>query len=185
MSAGDLAAHFELAKPTLSGHLILAVAPFMDPRRENLARSRAFYQRAWIGSMLLVALTHALLIAAAFGLALPIERIVPAATGLFIAAFGDVIGKSRSNFVAGIRTPWTLSSDTSWEKTHRWTGRLFVATGLGTVLASLLLPPAASILLVVVGMMGSILAAGVISYVVWRRDPERRPQGVARGEGPP
>jgi uncharacterized membrane protein len=165
--------------------LVFAVAPFLDPRRANLASSRPFYERVWIGSMLLLALTHALLIAAAFGLALPIVRVVTAATGLFIAAFGDVLAKSRSNFVAGIRTPWTLSSDTSWEKTHRWTGRLFVATGLGAALASLLLPPPAGLLLLMVGLLGSCLAGFVISYVFWRRDPERKPQGASQDEGPP
>jgi len=117
---------------------------------------------------------HGAILAAGLGLAVPVERIVTPAVALLIAAVGDVMSKSRSNFVAGIRTPWTLSSDLVWEKTHRWTGRLLVAAGLGAVLASLLGPPGAGMAVLLVGTFGAFLAGIGLSYLFWRRDPERR-----------
>jgi uncharacterized membrane protein len=52
-----------------------------------------------------------------------------------MAGIGNVLGKLRSNFFVGIRTPWTLSSEHVWDQTHRWAGRLFV--GAAAVLAVL------------------------------------------------
>ena len=43
---------------------------------------------------------------------------------------GNYMGKLRRNFWMGIRTPWTLTSDVVWERTHRVGGWLFVAIGL-------------------------------------------------------
>src|SRR5206468_8694160 len=50
---------------------------------------------------------------------------------LFIfALLGNVMGQTRKNFWVGVRTPWTLASDTVWIKTHRLAGWLWVAFGL-------------------------------------------------------
>jgi uncharacterized membrane protein len=153
---------------------ILAGVPFLEPRRANLARSAKFYLRAWIGSLLLTAVAHGALVAAALGAALDVTRVVAVATAAFVAALGDSLAKSRSNFMAGIRTPWTLSSDLAWEMAHRWTGRLLVATGVSAAAASLAGAPAAGIAVVVAGTFVSLTAGAGISYVYWRRDAERR-----------
>jgi uncharacterized membrane protein len=153
---------------------ILAGVPFLEPRGGNLARSATFYLRAWIGSLLLAALAHGALVAVALGASLDVTRVVAVGTAVFVAALGDSLAKSRSNFMAGIRTPWTLSSDLSWEMAHRWTGRLLVATGVAAAVSSLAGPPAAGIALLVAGTFGSLGAGAAISYVYWRRDPERR-----------
>ncbi|WP_420488190.1 SdpI family protein [Gottfriedia acidiceleris] len=36
----------------------------------------------------------------------------------------------RSNYFIGVRTPWTLSNENVWKKTHRVSGRLFMIVGL-------------------------------------------------------
>lgn len=156
---------------------IMAAVPYLEPRRSNLARSGMFYGRLWVGSLLLLAVCHAAILGSALGVALEVTRIVAAATGLFLASVGDAFGKSRPNFSAGIRTPWSLSSDLAWEMCHRWTGRALVASGLasaGVALAS----PNAGILLLLVGTFGSIAVGIGISYVYWKRDPARRERGV-------
>ena len=50
---------------------------------------------------------------------------------LIYAALGNVLGKVKRNFYVGIKTPWTLASDTVWNKTHRLAAWLMVASGLG------------------------------------------------------
>jgi uncharacterized membrane protein len=158
---------------TLFTTAILAVAPALEPRRRNLVRSSSFYLTLWIGVLLLLALAHAVVIAGGFGLALPVVAIMIPATGLFIAVFGNLLGKTRPNFMAGIRTPWSLSSALAWEKSHRWTGRLLVLSGLGTVLASLGLGPGAGVVFLVASTLASMLTGVVLSYLFWRRDPAR------------
>jgi uncharacterized membrane protein len=86
------------------------------------------------------------------------------------------MGKLRPNWFAGIRTPWTLSSRESWEKTHRLGGHVFVAIGLAIVVVGLLRAEwavTATLVLLLVGGLGLI----VYSYLVWRDDPNKTPPG--------
>lgn len=63
-------------------------------------------------------------IAAALGHPVAAARIVPAATLLLLAVFGNYLSNLRPNYFAGLRTPWTLESPATWRATHRLGGRL-------------------------------------------------------------
>ena len=39
---------------------------------------------------------------------------------------GNLMPKMRPNWIMGVRTPWTLTSDEAWVRTHRVTGRAMV-----------------------------------------------------------
>ena len=84
----------------------------------------------------------------------------------------SVLGKVRPNWFVGIRTPWTLSSTCSWDKTHRLGGRLFLACGIATLVCGLVRPTRG-----VFVMLGTILPSTLVlvaySYLVWRGDPDR------------
>ncbi|MCY7355931.1 MAG: SdpI family protein, partial [Rudanella sp.] len=90
-----------------------------------------------------------------------------------LAAIGNYITTVRPNFFVGIRTPWTLFSETVWRKTHQLTGRVWVGGSiLGTIL--LLLVPTAwqvPVLLTVVGVL--VIIPTVYSYVVFRQEKRR------------
>ncbi|MFH0869643.1 MAG: SdpI family protein [archaeon] len=55
--------------------------------------------------------------------------LVPALAALFFCA-GVLISKAKRNWFIGIRTPWTLSSDAVWDKTHELGGKLFKLSGI-------------------------------------------------------
>ncbi len=76
----------------------------------------------------------------------------------------------------GIRTPWTLSSDLSWDKTHRLGGRLFFAWGLLVMILTLLnlLPPMTFFIGVFSLLFVILIGLAIYSYQVWREDPEHR-----------
>ena len=58
--------------------------------------------------------------------------------GLFIV-LGNHFPALKPNYFIGIRTPWTLESETVWRKTHRMGGRLWLIGGI-IILAAALLP---------------------------------------------
>jgi uncharacterized membrane protein len=58
--------------------------------------------------------------------------------GLLLFLIGNYLPKLPRNRFFGIRTPWTLSSEAVWRKTHIVGGWLFAATGLATIILSLL-----------------------------------------------
>jgi len=52
------------------------------------------------------------------------------ALGLMFILLGNILPKMPSSFFIGIRTPWTLSSEYVWRKTHKVGGICFVLSGL-------------------------------------------------------
>jgi uncharacterized membrane protein len=53
--------------------------------------------------------------------------------GILFYGIGDILGNVEMNWFLGIRTPWTLSSQTVWEDTHRVGSWLFEICGLVAV----------------------------------------------------
>ena len=58
--------------------------------------------------------------------------------GLLFFLIGNYLPKLPQNWFFGIRTPWTLSSEVIWRKTHIVGGWLFAASGVVIIVLSLL-----------------------------------------------
>lgn len=155
---------------------LMALIPRIDPRGGNIRRSRPLFLAGWmIGAVVLMA-AQGFITWTALGGALPPD-VVARGTGALIAGVMIVIGlfvaRARPNFFVGIRTPWTLSSDLSWDKTHRWASRLFLILGLLGAVAVFTLP-AASVTLALLGLLIAVsLGLAVYSWWVWKNDPKR------------
>jgi immunity protein, SdpI family len=155
---------------------LLAIAPNIDPRGKNLRRSRPVYIVGWIIGVVALAGGQGLITWTAVGGGIEGE-VMARGVGVFIAAImlllGLVIAKARPNFFAGIRTPWTLSSDLSWDKTHRWASRIFLALGVAGLAAALLLPPEPVTIGLISALLVSTLGLVIYSFLVWKADPAR------------
>ena len=57
------------------------------------------------------------------------QALAPPIGGLFYY-LGVVTENAKRNWFVGIRTPWTLSDENVWDKTHRLGGKLFKVCGL-------------------------------------------------------
>ena len=98
---------------------------------------------------------------------------MPLGVGLLFIFLGNFLTRVEPNWFIGIRTPWTLSSDTVWRKTHRTGGWVFVLGGF--VLASgAFLPHGAFLPLFVVTILFMPLIPIVQSYVLWKREQHDR-----------
>jgi len=150
--------------------LIFWAWPRLEPRRLNLERSGSFYRTAWLATLGLLAAVHGILAAAALGARIPVPTLALVAAGLLLIAIGNQLGKSRSNFFLGVRTPWTLCSETAWIKTNRLAGKLLVAYG-GFLLVTPLLGLTVTMFLIlsVGGVVTILLVSVVYSFLVWRR----------------
>ena len=155
---------------------LLGIAPEIDPRGKNLRRSRPMYIVGWIIGVVALAGGQGLITWTALGGGVEGE-VMARGVGLFIAAImlllGLVIAKARPNFFAGIRTPWTLSSDLSWDKTHRWASRVFTPLGVAGLAAALLLPPEPVTIGLIATLLASTLGLVIYSFLVWKSDPAR------------
>lgn len=155
-------------------YVMLLVLPRLDPGRANYASFAGPYTVIRVAMLALMLGIHTLVLATALGYAVNAGRWIPVGVGALFVVLGNVMGKVRPNYFVGIRTPWTLASARSWEKTHRLGGRLFVVAGIALALASILGRPEA---LVAVGVFGaaSLVWLFYYSFAVWRDDTERVP----------
>ena len=165
---------------------LFALIPRIEPRRRNLERSASAYRTTATAVVLFLGVAQAVVVFASLGDALPMTGIIGFGIGLLFIVMGNVMATVRSNFMFGIRTPWTLTSDRSWDRTNRLVGRLFVVAGVSLV-GLTLLGSAALIVWVMVAWIAVILvAAFAYSYRVWKDDPDRRAgSGDGRDTGTP
>jgi uncharacterized membrane protein len=167
---------FVLPVLALAIAVLLAVIPQFEPRRLNLAQSAKAYMAGWIGALVVLAGVQVLIVLAAVGRPANVVTIASLLAGGLLIVVGNYLGKSRSNWFFGIRNPWTLSSDLSWDKTNRLGGRLFVAAGAALILAGLTRSATVFIGVLLVLLALTVLVT-VYSYVVWRNDPLKHPLG--------
>ena len=114
--------------------LLLMLLPKIDPRRENIDKFRKEYNIFVAFFAFFMFYVHALSIALNLGVNLNMTQgMVPIFALLnFFIAF--LCYKAQPNWFIGIRTPWTLSSDTVWFKTHALGAKLFIVTGILTLI---------------------------------------------------
>jgi uncharacterized membrane protein len=163
---------------TLGFSLLFHFLPLLEPRRGNLLRSSRAYHTVWLALVLFFAGVEAVLIGAAFGRPIPTARWVGAGLGALFLVMGLVFGNLRSNFFIGIRTPWTLSSELSWRRTHRLGGWMLVVFGVALLGAAVAGAPVRWLPMGLVGFWAVFLVAVLVySYRVWRSDPDKAQLG--------
>ncbi len=156
--------------------LLFAVLPRIEPRRVNLMSSFKAYRAVWLAVLSLLGGVQILIVQAALGKKVPMDKCIYLGLGFMMLVMGNFLGKVRSNYVFGVRTPWTLSSELSWNKTHRLAGRMFVIYGLLMLLAAMVQIPGKYILMGdLAGLFGILLIVAGYSYRVWQQDPARSP----------
>ena len=162
--------------PALTSFLILifTVSPKLFPRRENLEKSGALYLAGWLGGVGVLALVHFGILYTAITGAPPLIQLIFIANGFFLVLLGNYMTKSRSNWVAGIKTPWTLTSEHAWTAANRFAGQGFVVIGLATIVSAFIVDPSVTLKLMLAGVAATVVVSIAISYFAWRRDPDRR-----------
>lgn len=152
---------------------LFSAIPAIEPRRRNLEASSAAYRVIWGGVALMFAVLHGMMVLAALGFDVPIERVVPVLIGALFLAMAWVMPGIRSNFMVGIRTPWTLSSEYSWRRTHEAGRWVFGAVGVALLVYGLFGTGEQLLIYVIVGAVASSLVLVAYSYAMWRADPQR------------
>lgn len=160
--------------------LVLAFAPRVDPRAGNIQRSATAYWAIAVAALVLMVVVHVAAVLAATGRAVNIGMIVSLAVGGLFVVVGNFLGKTRSSWIFGIRTPWTLSSELAWTRTHRLGGYLFVLLGIAVILVAFVAPGGPDAFVLLGGLALVILTVVSYSYLVWRDDPDRQRIGANR-----
>ena len=154
--------------------VIFNVLPKVDPRRENYARFLSSYWLIANAVIVFLLVAHAMIIASGLGFDVKIDRLMPLGVGLLFVFLGNYLTRVEPNWFIGIRTPWTLSSDSVWRRTHRTGGWLMVIGGLVLAASAFVPRPAFLVLLVATIVIVAVIPI-VQSYVLWKREQHDRP----------
>jgi uncharacterized membrane protein len=141
--------------------------PWLSPKQFEVDAFRTCYEYVMMLIVALVGYIHVLVLWGSLrGEQAGLGRWLVAGLFLFFALLGNVLGQVRRNFWMGVRTPWTLASESVWIRTHRLAAWLFVAAGVFGFAATLLGVPLAWCF---AGILAAALLPAVYSLVLYKR----------------
>lgn len=96
--------------------------------------------------------------------------VVMPAVALLIFYMGYLMRHMKRNFFMGIRTPWTLSNDIVWKKTHDVGGRLFQVWGGIMLLVVIFVPSGYIMWFIMVPILAIVTFVFVYSYKLYQQE---------------
>lgn len=172
--AGKTGGLFLLPGVAVFTSFLFRLIPLIEPRQRNLLRSFVAWRAVALALASFFLFLHIAVVGNVLGIIhLSVRAIIGVLLGVLFITLGNYLGKVRSNFMFGIRTPWTLTSNIAWDRTHRLGGKLLVASGIVGIPLTLW-----------AGKVGfriflSLVIATVVftvfySWLVWRSAPDRQ-----------
>jgi len=110
--------------------LLFMAIPRIDPLKENIEKFRRYYDGFVILFMIFMVCVYLQMILWNIGIKIGPNVTLPIGTGLLFIGAGILCENAKRNWFIGIRTPWTLSSERVWDKTHKLGGKLFKIAGV-------------------------------------------------------
>ena len=147
---------------------LFLIIPNIDPLKANIAQFRATFNWFIVVFVVYMLYVYALTLFAALGTSFNMTLMLLPAVGLLFIGIGYLMNGAKRNFFIGIRTPWTLSSDTVWDETHKLGSKLFMLGGVVTILCAFL--GESGIWIMLVAMLGASFVPIVYSYVLYQRE---------------
>jgi uncharacterized membrane protein len=154
--------------------LFFIILPMLDPLRKNYEAFMPYFEGFIVLFSVFLLYLHALTIMAGLGFAIKMNFMLLPAMALLFLYLALLMRKSKRNWFIGIRTPWTLSSDSVWEKTHAFGSICFAVMAVIILLLTFF-----ESALAFTGLIAAIIVLGLApaaySYFAWKE--EQKPKG--------
>jgi uncharacterized membrane protein len=155
--------------PLLMGGTLLMflLIPRVDPLKKNIQKFRGYYNQFVLAITLFFSYIQALVISWNLGYDYSMTAAIFPAVGFLLYFSSILMQHSKRNWFIGIRTPWTMSSDEVWKKTHEHGARLFKFFAIYVVLIGFLEPffNGFLIFLFIVPLLAVVI--GLVAYSYW------------------
>ncbi len=147
--------------------LVWWVIPYVEPMKKNLEAFREAYNGFWLVIAVFLFYVYVLVIGTNVGWEFNFVQALAPGLALFLAGAGVLLAESKRNYFVGIRTPWTLSSDKVWKRTHLLGSKLFYLCAVWTFLGVVF--PQYLMWLLFVPLTITVLITTGYSYIEFRR----------------
>lgn len=158
----------------LAIYMLMVIVPSFDPGKANYQSFQKVYGIIRIAIVAYMSAVYAAMMYAAFGHKVNMTSVGLPLVGVLFIILGNFLSKIRPNWFVGVRTPWTLSSQLSWDKTHRLAGWLFILMGFLFVPVALLQTTLSLVAMLICDGLCLVWIV-IYSYLVFRSDPRRVP----------
>jgi len=150
--------------PVISTVLFLAFIfiPRIDPLKKDIDKFRWHFDVFTLLLFCFLFYLYVLTVLWNLGYRFNIIQLLAPAFGLIIYYSGVMMENAKQNWFIGIRTPWTLSSESVWDKTNRLAGKLFKGAGVLAALGTVF--PEYAILLILVPVILAAIYPVIYSY---------------------
>lgn len=153
---------------TLGMFGLFLIIPSIDPLKANIAQFRETFNLFIVLIIAFMLYIHGLTLAWSLGFTnFKMSTAMLPFMGLLFIAIGYLLRKAKRNFFIGIRTPWTLSSDSVWDKTHQLGSVLFMISGAFAIIGGFF-GGITAFWFMFVPLIGSTIFLVVYSYVLYR-----------------
>lgn len=147
--------------------LLLFALPSLDPIDKGYKNFRKEYDWLIVLLAAFLSLLQVVTLVWNLGLHFNISRFIAPLVGLLFYFIGTLMPGFKRNWFAGIRTPWTLSSDAVWTQTHEHAGSVFHLVGIVACFGAIL-PRYSFYFLFVPTILGAVWVT-LYSYLVFRK----------------
>ncbi|MBI4744803.1 MAG: SdpI family protein [Actinobacteria bacterium] len=148
---------------------LFIVIPRIDPLKANIEQFRKYYDRFIV--LIFMFLVYLQVILWNVGVKISPNAVFPVGLGFLLFYTGVLCENAKRNWFIGIRTPWTLSSEKVWGKTHKIGGKLFKLSGAIAFLGVFFQDFAAFFVLVPVILTG--IYTTIYSYLEYQNENVR------------
>jgi len=149
---------------------LLAVLPRIDPLRKNYLKFQSWYEGFILALAVFFFGLQLQIILWSMGTQVSPNLTMPVMIGILFICIGFLTEHAEPNWFVGIRTPWTLSSEKVWKKTHERGGTLFKLAGVVSMIGAV-----AGIyawLFIIVPALAVAAYTVVYSYVEFRKEQD-------------
>lgn len=145
-----------------------ALLPRIDPIAPGFKDFRRVYDFFMFLVVAFLAYTYALTLGANLGWNFVMSRALFPAIAVLFFTLGAILPFIKRNWFIGIRTPWTISNDLVWDKTHRLGSVLFeiaaICTFVGTFIEGV-----TAFWLLIIPILVAVIACAIYSYLLFSR----------------
>ena len=141
----------------------------IDPKK-NYKQFESSLERIMLFFTLFFIVIFAMILFSALGYQLNTTQVIYVAILFLFALIGNYLGKIRHNYFVGVRTPWTLESESVWNKTHRFTGKIWVFASAIMMVPAFILTSEQAIIALIIYVLIIVLAPTIYSYIVFKQE---------------
>lgn len=124
---------------SLAVFLLFLLIPKIDPLKKNINKFRKYFDWFIVLTIFFLLYIYSLSLVWNLGYRFDMGQLMTPALGFLFLYIGVLLKHVKRNWFIGIRTPWTLSSDVVWNKTHQLGSKLFKLAGI-VALFGILIP---------------------------------------------